>query len=202
MKVIGITGPTGAGKTTVLNVLSALGGAVLDCDALYHGLTENCQPMRQELSDRYGAEIFDGNGVLKRKELGAIVFADQQALADLNEITHRYVYQAVEQAIEAARDEGRPAVAVDAIALLESGLGVLCDATVAVTADDELRVRRVMVRDNISEEYARKRVGAQKPSAWFEEQCDYTIRNDGSDPSEVEAKAYQLFNSMINKEVI
>lgn len=202
MKVIGITGPTGAGKTTVLNVLAALGGAILDCDALYHDLTQNCEPMRQELAKRYGAEIFDGDGSLKRKELGAIVFSDEQALADLNEITHRYVSQAVKKSIEAARSEGRPAVAVDAIALLESGLGELCEATLAVTADDELRVHRIMNRDNISEEYARKRVAAQKPSAWFEEHCDYTIQNNGSDSAEVEREAYQLFNSMINKEVI
>ena len=202
MKVIGITGPTGAGKTTVLNVLSGLGGAILDCDALYHELTRNCEPMRQELASRYGADIFDDDGVLKRKELGAIVFADKQALADLNEITHRYVSQGVKEAIELAKAEDKPAVAVDAIALLESGLGELCDCTLAVTADDELRVYRIMSRDCISEEYARKRVSAQKPSAWFEEHCDYTIRNNGSDSADVEREAYQLFNSMINKEVI
>lgn len=202
MTVIGITGPTGAGKTTVLNVLADLGGVILDCDALYHELTVNCEPMRQELSERFGADIFDKNGELRRKALGAIVFEDEQALADLNEITHRYVYSAVVQAIAAAGQEGRAAVAVDAIALLESGLGSLCDATVAVTADDELRVRRIMARDNIGEEYARKRVEAQKPSRWFEEHCDHVLRNDGADPSEVKAKAYNLFNSMINKEVI
>lgn len=158
--------------------------------------------MRRELAERYGAEIFDESGDLKRKELGAVVFSDRQALADLNEITHRYVYRAVERSIDAAREAGKPAVAVDAIALLESGLGRLCDCTVAVTADDELRVRRIMARDNISEEYARKRVEAQKPSAWFEERCDYIIRNDGYDPSEVEKKVYQLLSSIINKEVI
>ena len=76
------------------------------------------------------------------------------------------------------------------------------EVTLAVTADDELRVHRIMNRDNISEEYARKRVAAQKPSAWFEEHCDYTIQNNGSDSAEVEREAYQLFNSMINKEVI
>jgi len=202
MTVIGITGPTGAGKTTVLNVLTDLGGTILDCDALYHDLTANCEPMRQELAQRFGTDIFGEDGQLQRKVLGTIVFEDAQALADLNEITHRYVYSAVVQSVAAAEEEGRPAVAIDAIALLESGLGSLCDATVAVTADDDLRVQRIMTRDNISEEYARKRVEAQKPSRWFEEHCDYTLRNDGDDPSEVEQKAYNLFNSMINKEVI
>lgn len=201
MTVIGITGPTGAGKTTVLNVLAELGGVILDCDAIYHDLTEHCGPMRQELADRYGADIFDEQGQLLRKKLGAIVFEDEKALSDLNEITHRYVYRAVEEAIAVAKGQARPAVAIDAIALLESGLGELCHATVAVTADDELRVRRIMARDSISEAYARQRVEAQKPSRWFEEHCDHTLRNEG-EPSEVEGKAKELFKSMINKEVI
>jgi dephospho-CoA kinase len=194
--IIGITGPTGAGKTTVLNVLKEFGTVILDCDAVYHELTESCVSMRQELAERYGTEIFDENGQLLRKTLGSIVFGDEQALADLNEITHRFVYQAVEDAIAKAAQEGRPAVAIDAIALLESGLGTLCHATVAVTADDELRVRRIMTRDNISEEYARKRVEAQKPSRWFEEHCTYTLRNDGM-PSDIEAQARTLFETMI-----
>jgi len=198
MTVIGITGPTGAGKTTVLNVLDDLGCVILDCDAVYHELTVNCQPMKEELQQRYGSDIFDEEGQLLRKKLGAVVFGDEQALADLNRITHYYVKQAVKNAILDARSEGRIAVAIDAIALLESGLGDLCDATVAVTADDELRVRRIMARDGISEEYARLRVFAQKPSAWFEESCDYTLRNDGDDPSIVEAQAKELFQSMIH----
>lgn len=201
MTIIGITGPTGAGKTTVLNVLTDMGGVILDCDAVYHELTCSCEPMRQELAGRYGDDIFDGDGQLRRKVLGAIVFEDEHALTDLNEITHRYVYQAVERVIAHAEKAGSPAVAIDAIALLESGLGALCDVTVAVTADDELRVRRIMARDNISEAYARKRVEAQKPSRWFEERCTYTLRNDG-DPSELETRARKLFETMIVKEVI
>ena len=89
-------------------------------------------------------------------------------------------------------------MAIDAIALLEGGLGGLCDATVAVTADDELRIRRIMVRDSISEEYARLRVEAQKPSRWFEEHCTYTLRNDGDDPAVVAAQAKALFESIIH----
>lgn len=198
MTVIGITGPTGAGKTTVLNVLAELGGVILDCDAVYHELTVSCQPMKDELRQRFGADVFDENGQLLRKKLGAIVFEDEAALADLNRITHHYISLAVNREIEAARVSGKPAVAIDAIALLESGLGDICDAVVAVTADDELRIRRIMARDSISEEYARLRVEAQKPSAWFEAHCTYTLRNDGADPSVVAEQARELFTSMIH----
>ena len=198
VKVIGITGPTGAGKTTVLNVLEDMGGLIVDCDAVYHRLCENCRPMLEELRSRFGEGIFDDEGRLQRKALGAIVFADETALTDLNRITHRYVGQAVRREIRRARMECRPAVAVDAIALLESGLGESCCCTVAVTADDELRVRRIMERDGISEEYARLRISAQNPSSWFEERCTYTLRNDGNDPSEVEEKAKTLFATIID----
>ena len=200
MTIIGITGPTGSGKTTALNVLVELGAVLLDCDAVYHELTTSCVPMREELRERFGPEIFDEDGQLMRKTLGAVVFGDAQALIDLNEITHRYIRTEVERAISTARVEGRPAVAVDAIALLESGLGDLCDVTVAVTADDELRVGRIMARDGIGEEYARMRIEAQKPSAYFEEHCDLVLRNDGTDQEEFRRRAWAMFEPMINKE--
>ena len=197
MIVIGITGPTGSGKTTVLSVLKELGGAVADCDAVYHELLRTSGPMKDELRTRFGKEIFDENGDLRRKQLGAIVFGDQTALADLNTITHRYITTELERQIAQARAENRPAVALDAIALLESGAGRLCGVTVAVTAPEDIRVRRIMAREGISEEYARARAAAQKPSAWFEERCTYTLRNDGT-REEFEAKARSLLQSILD----
>ena len=196
MVVIGITGPTGAGKTTVLNVLTELGGAVVDCDEAYHELLRAGGPMKDELRARFGPEIFDENGDLRRKELGAIVFGDADALADLNAVTHRHIVAELKRRIDRARAEKRPAVALDAIALLESGAGALCDATLAVTAPEEVRVRRIMAREGIPEEYARARVNAQKPSAWFEERCTYTLRNEGR-REELEARARALFRQII-----
>lgn len=199
MTVIGITGPTGAGKTTVLNVLSELGGTAVDCDAVYHELLRTSAPMQNELRGRFGEAVFDANGDLRRKKLGAIVFDDASALADLNAITHRHVMAALENHIARARAEGRPAIALDAIALLESGAGALCDVTVAVTAAEEARVGRIMAREGISEEYARARIRAQKPGVWFEERCTCSLRNDG-DQADFEARARALFAHIIVKE--
>lgn len=196
MIVIGITGPTGAGKTTVLKLLEELGGAVADCDAVYHELLLTSAPMQNELKTRFGGEIFDENGHLRRKELGAIVFEDNAALADLNAITHRHIIAELERRIAQAKAENRPAIALDAIALLESGAGGLCHVTMAVTAPEKARVRRIMAREDISEEYARARVTAQKPSAWFEERCTYTLHNDG-DRESFEAKARALLEQIL-----
>ena len=198
MTVIGITGPTGAGKTTVLSRLEELGGAAADCDAVYHELLLTSVPLQNELKSRFGPAVFDANNRLRRKELGAIVFGNEAALADLNAITHRHVVAELERRIARAQAENRPAIALDAIALLESGAVDLCDVTVAVTAPEEARVRRIMTREGIPEEYARARAAAQKPSAWFEERCTHTLRNDG-DQADFEAKARALFESILNQ---
>ena len=198
MKVIGITGPTGAGKTTALHALTELGGVLIDADAVYHDLTRNSQPMRQELCARFGP-VYNGD-TLDRKKLGALVFQDQAALTDLNAITHKYVNQETSRRIHAARQAGCPAVAIDAIALLESALRCYCDCTVAVTAPEELRVKRIMAREGISEAYARLRVSAQKDSAWFQAHCDYTLENTEADTVEQFAqRARALFRQLLEE---
>ena len=197
MRIIGITGPTGAGKTTALHALADLGAAVIDCDGVYHDLTENSAPMLDELRRRFGDGIFDSDGALQRKVLGTIVFGDEGSLADLNAITHRYVNDEVDRRLDQARGEGRPAAAVDAIALLDSDLRDKCHCTVAVTAPDEVRVRRIMARDGIGEEYARLRLAAQTPVEYFEHNSDYTLRNDGEDPAEFYRRARALFEPLI-----
>ena len=199
MKVIGITGPTGAGKTTALRVLEKMGALILDCDVVYHDLTLSCVPMREELKETFGPDIFGSDGSLRRKALGAVVFDNPAALERLNAITHRYVAQAVRGSLVQAAREGRSAAAVDAIALMEGGLGELCDATVAVVAAPETRVRRIMAREGIGEEYARLRVAATHGP----ESTDVRSEDVGpvvcDDPAELERQAWTLFDTIINK---
>ena len=171
--IIGITGGTGCGKTTLLDVVRQQGGVVLDCDAIYHELLQKNAALLDAISDRFPGVVIDG--VLDRKKLGGIVFADQQALQDLNEITHAAVRQEVLRRLEGISG----LVAIDAIGLFEGGLAELCDVTVAVTAPEEDRIRRLVLRDGITEEYARKRINAQHSEAWFREKCDECLANDG-----------------------
>ena len=172
--IIGITGGTGCGKTTLLNLIAARGGLILDCDAIYHELLISDKKMLSAIENRFPGVV--ENGALNRKKLGAIVFADENALLDLNRITHAAVKTEVLRRLE----DAPVLAAIDAIGLFEGNLAPLCDVTVAVTAPEEARVKRLMLRDGISEDYARSRIRAQHREDWFRERCDYVLSNNGT----------------------
>jgi len=170
--IIGITGGTGCGKTTLLNLIRDRGGLILDCDAIYHELLKTDQNMLSAIDARFPGVIEDG--VLNRKKLGAIVFSDENALLDLNRITHAAVKKEVLRQLKS-----KPKLAaIDAIGLFEGELAELCNVTVAITAPLEDRVARLMARDGISESYARNRIAAQHTEDWFREKCDHVLKND------------------------
>lgn len=198
MIVIGITGPTGAGKTTALNQIEKLGGAVVDCDAVYHRLLKSDVALQDVLCNRFG-EIKTVDGSIDRKALGRVVFGDAAALADLDAIIKPFVTSAVEAALAAAREQGKRLVAVDGITIIESGLAARCDATVAVLAPVEDRVRRICAREGISEEYAHARIAAQKEDAFFRANCDHVLYNDCADPEQFARQAKRLFERIMTQ---
>ena len=196
MIVIGITGPTGAGKTTALNQLEALGGCVLDADAVYHQLLEEDGDLRRALEGRFGP-LTGADGSFDRKKLGGVVFHDRAAMADLNAIVTPYIDRALKARLAAAEQEGRPAAAIDAIRLVENGLAGLCDATMAVTAPAEVRVARIMAREGISEDYAWARVRAQRPDQFFAEGCAHILYNDCGTAEEFSRKAEEFLKEIV-----
>lgn len=187
--ILGITGGSGCGKTTLLKQVQALGGLVLDCDEIYHRLLREDASLLSSIETRFPGTVTEGT--LQRKELGRLVFSDPQALEDLNRITHT----AVKWEVLLLLEEKPKLAAIDAIALFEGGLGELCDVTVAVTAPREDRVKRLMAREGIPREYAEKRLDAQHSDEWFRERCDYVLENSGN-LIDFQAKCLVFFRSI------
>ena len=190
MHVIGLTGGSGSGKTTAMNYLVSRGALGLDCDEVYHRLLLECEPMLAELRSRFPA-AFPG-GVFARKALGRIVFADPDALRELNAITHRYVREEVRRLLLSAARSGVRTAVIDAVELIEGGLGALCTLTVGVVADPEKRAARIMAREGIGREYAMSRIAAQKSDEYYERHCDHVLHNDGT-REELHALCRELF---------
>lgn len=189
--IIGITGGTGCGKTTVLSIVRELGGVILDCDRIYHRLLETSPALLAAIEARFPGVVRDG--ALCRKELGSRVFADPQALLDLNAIAHG----AVKQEVIRLLTPEPPLAAIDAIALFEGGLGELCDVTIAVTAPKEQRIRRLMARDGISRAYAMARINAQKSGEEFSRMADHTLCNSETRDA-FEQKARELLKKLLD----
>ena len=200
-KIIGITGPTGAGKTTALREVERLGGTVIDCDQVYHEMLEHDQGLQNKLEELFGP-LRGKDGAIDRKKLGAIVFGDAEKLELLNRVAQRAVVEKTRELLAEYERQGRPLAAIDAIALLESDLKPLCGATIAVLAPPEVRVRRIMAREGISEDYAWARVRAQKPDAYFQQGCGYVLVNDCADAQAFGARAQALLQQIVAKKEV
>ena len=178
LTVFGVTGGSGVGKTTALNVLREMGALVIDADEVYYGLCRDSEPMLAEIGARFPGVV--ENGVLQRKRLGSVVFADALALEDLRGITDAYVEREIDRLLSDHAANGGKYAAVDAINILGTGLETGMKATVGVTAPEEARIARLVAREGVTEEYARLRIHAQPPDAYYEKNCTYTVRNDGT----------------------
>lgn len=194
MKIIGITGGTGCGKTTALNELERRGALLIDCDAVYHRMLETDRLMLDEIEKYFPGAVIDGK--LDRKALGAVVFTDEEALRDLNIITHRHINLEIRRILREHAMNGGTIAAIDAIELFSSGLAKRCTATIGVIADREVRIDRIMRRDGISREYAMMRVNAQRPNEYFIQKCSHVLENNGSQEEFIE-KCRKTFEEVL-----
>ena len=191
--IVGITGPTGAGKTSALRALEQLGGCVLDCDAIYHDMLRSDDGLRRAITDAFG-RVFAADGQLDRQKLGTLVFGDPQQLERLNTIIYAHLPWELERRMAASP---APIIGIDAINLVESGLSKLCDRTLAVLAPVEDRIRRIMARDGISDEYARLRVAAQKDDAFYRTHCTDILENTSAAPEAFQKTALLFFQRLL-----
>jgi len=196
MKVIGLTGGSGSGKTTVLNLLRDHGAAAIDCDRLYDSLLQTSEALRADLKKTFG-QVFLPDGSLDRKTLSETVFSDPKQLLKLNAIVYYHVGIAVREELAAAKKSGKKLAVIDAVNLIESGLGELCDTTVAVLAPLDTRIARIMARDGIDQAQAEKRIAAQQTDETFTARAKQTLINDGSEQT-LREKALSLLAEYLN----
>lgn len=195
--VIGLTGPTGAGKSTVAAEWRMLGCAVIDADRIAREATERPDCITA-LAAEFGGGILEKSGALNRQQLARTAFSSPEKTARLNAIVHPRVLEEVLRRIEAARKSGAAAIVLDVPLLFESGSDRLCDVTVAVLAPQEVRLARIMRRDSISEELARSRIGAQHGEDYFRERADYVFEGEAAMDS-LPAAAKALFERIMGE---
>lgn len=191
---IGLTGNIATGKSTVLAYLRGRGAAVLDADKLAHAAMAPDGPAYADVVDAFGAAIVGPSGVIDRKALGTIVFADATQLARLEAIVHPAVFVLAQQALDAT---DAPVVVIEAIKLLESGrLLRLCDEIWVVVADEATQIRRLMESRGMDEPEARRRMAAQSPQAEKVKQAHRVIDNSGA-PADLYAQLDAIWNELM-----
>ena len=184
MKILGLTGQSGAGKGVVASLLKEHGIPGVDADAVYHELLLPPSPCLDELRAEFSDAILNADGTLNRPALSALVFAPtdegKARLRRLNEITHRYVIEQTLAMLEEYEKRGCRAAVIDAPLLIEAGLHRNCDHVIAVLADREIRIARLLERDRLSIEQISARLDAQKDASFYIEHADTLVYNNGT----------------------
>lgn len=179
LPVIGLTGPTGSGKTTVADTWRQLGAIVIDTDRLARQVVSPGSPCLAALAQAFSPAILREDGTLDRAALARLAFATPETRARLNDITHPAIIALVEQELDAAADDGAPMAVIDAPLLFEAGIAERCRHVVVVIAPCEQRLQRIMQRDDLSREAAEQRMAAQQPDEFYTRSGVTVLQNDG-----------------------
>ena len=177
MKIIGLTGGIGTGKSTVSAYLAQKGCKIIDADLISHQMTEAGSPCLAEIRDAFGEEVFLRDGNLDRKKVGRLVFADAEKKKTLEQIITRRVIEKTLRILQDCRARQETLVVLDAPLLFECGMQRYTDETWLVVCRTETRLRRIAARDGLAEEDIQKRIANQMSTEQKEKLADYIIDN-------------------------
>lgn len=190
--IIGLTGQTGAGKSTVCEYLKRMSVCIIDCDKVSREVTEKGSPLLSRLSEAFGNDIILSDGSLDRRLLASRAFCSTDKTELLNKITHPEILNAIKLKIAASNCKN---IVIDAPTLFESGADKLCDRIIAVLCDENKRKDRIVARDNLTGQQADTRLSAAKSNEFFIERADAVIYND-STFSELEKNIQTALNQI------
>lgn len=196
MTVIGLTGPTGAGKGEVSNILKTnFGAMIIDADEVYHSLLVPPSECLDEICEEFGSSVLLGDGTLDRQALAGIVFSSKDKLEKLNTITHKYVLAQIVLVLKKSDCTRCPFTVIDAPLLIEAGVDKICDYTVSVLADKDTRTKRIQERDKINLRDAEKRISAQKDDSFYISNSNFIIYNN-SDTTDLARQIGKVFETI------
>ena len=195
MKVIGLTGGIGSGKSTVSQFLAELGAVIIDADKVGHEAFKPGTELWREVVAAFGRQILAPSGDIDRKKLGGIVFGNAEALSRLNEIMHPRMYDMVKAEIEQYRRQGVEVVVLEAPVLLEAGWTSLVDEVWVTIAAESTVLRRLREKAGLSEQESLARIRSQLSSEERVKHADVVINNDG-DLSQLKQKVRELWQRL------
>lgn len=190
--IVGLTGPTGAGKSTAVKVAKELGFFCIDADKVARKATEIGSPLLPLLVSEFG-DILNADGSLNRTKLAEVGFSDKSKTETLNKIMLPYIISLIENII--IKSDSR-LILLDAPTLFEAGADKICNKTVGVLADRQKRKKRILLRDNMTDELAEKRINAGKQDSFYTENCDFIIYNNSTEQNFL-GKANTIFESLV-----
>lgn len=200
MKVIGLTGGIGSGKSTVSRMLRGLGAKIIDADQVAREVVEKGKPALKEIAETFGEETLLEDGSLNRKKLGSIIFNDEEKRLKLNEITHPRIIEAINNKIENCKaNKCTDVVVLDCALLFEMNMDDLVEESWLVSLDKDTQIRRIMARDELSKADAKKRIEAQMP---LEEKVEKATRiiDNSSAVNETHKQVMEIWDQAVREE--
>lgn len=175
MRIYGLTGMSGAGKSTVGERLALAGFYPIDCDKVSRRVTEKGKPALSMIERAFGKEYICADGTLNRRKLGGLVFSDGEKLKTLEKILYPYITYEI---VSRINDSGEEYILLDAPTLFESGIDAVCDAVISVVCDRDISLQRIMARDGIDKKAALDRLSRQHPAEFYIKKSEYYIENN------------------------